>query len=436
METAEYMFPRGARYGSPEMRRIWSEEHKRARWRAWWCELVRAQQHVTLVKPKDVERICLAAAQDNTGASDIIEKRTHHDLVSELEAFSSRIPKRLRWLLHRGATSSDIESWAEADILHESNRRIALLLLRLRHELRDKIKAVGTVRVAGKTHLQPALSMPLALRLSAWLCALNTCADEWGDFQRSIRVKPPTGAAGTASGYYQACGRSKPAFLSMARYLTLRFPYATSYASGQTSPYVNDVLLMGAVLCLSQTLHKIAFDIRLMCADGLLYTPRGKSHIASSSMPHKNNPVEAEKICSLSRVVAASVIPLWEAGALSALERTLDDSATRRLLLPQVYLLLDECLSAAKTIIHRVEVCLPAARKQMRSCMAADSSERELLTRRTGRTSAITSVKSHPKWSRGRYNPLPQMFINTVVATVDAGMPEARRTEDDLTRRW
>ena len=359
MPTAQATFtsPFTDRYGSPEMRALWSDDHRRGLWRWLWVALAEAQARAGVVTAEQAADLRSHAGRLNTARALEIEREIGHDVMAEVRAFAEQCLVG-GGIIHWGATSADITD--NADVLRQ-REALALLATRLRAllgALAEKIEAYAHVPGMAYTHLQPAEPTTLGYRLAGYGQDLLTALREVERQQAGLRGKGLKGAVGTAAAYQEllagtgvGAAELEAWFLESAG-LTA-FPIAT-----QTYPRSQDYSLLTSLAGTAATLHKFAFDVRVLQSQGLaeLAEPFGDKQVGSSAMPFKRNPVNAEKICSLARLVAALPAAAWENAAEALLERTLDDSGNRRVTLPEAFLALEECVLTAERVVRGLVV--------------------------------------------------------------------------------
>jgi adenylosuccinate lyase len=352
-----YQSPFSWRYASDDMRRIWSEVNKRTLWRRVWVELARAQSKYGLVTASQVAELEAHAAEIDVEAALKIEAEIHHDLMAELKTFAAQCPNA-GGIIHLGATSMDVEDNTDALRLRQSLDKILSSLGTLMLALADKVDETADLPIMAFTHIQPAEPSTLGYRLSMY--AQDLLAD-WitlSQVRDSVMGKGFKGAVGTAAAYGDLIGMENvPAIeAGLSKQLDLPFfPVAT-----QTYTRKQDLTILNALSGLGSSLHKFAFDLRLLQSPpiGEISEFFAKKQVGSSAMPFKRNPINAEKIDSLARLLAAYPQVAWQNAANSLLERTLDDSANRRTILPDAFLAADEMLTVmqklvTKMVIHR-----------------------------------------------------------------------------------
>lgn len=346
----QYQSPFSWRYASPEMRSIWSELHKRQLWRQIWVTLAQAQQLFGLVSQEQVAELEAHASQVDVPRALEIEAEIHHDLMAELKAYAEQCPDA-GGILHMGATSMDIEDNADALRLRQSldlalQRLDGLLLV-----LADQIDQAADLPVMAFTHIQPAEPTTLGYRLASYAQDLLEDRKALVSMRAAIRGKGFKGAVGTGAAYADLLGLDH--FNTFEEYLSKALNLPFYDVSAQTYPRKQDYQVISVLAGLGASLHKLAFDLRLLQSPpiGELSEPFGARQVGSSAMPFKRNPINAEKIDSLARLLAGMPEVAWHNAANSLLERTLDDSANRRTILPESFLIIDELLITARRII-------------------------------------------------------------------------------------
>ena len=352
-----YLSPFTWRYGSQEMRRIWSEEHKRRLWRRIWVALAEAQHEAGLVTAEQLADLRAHEDQVDVARAHEIEAEIRHNKMAEVLAFAEQCPVG-GGIIHLGATSADVEDNADALRLRESLILIREKLTALLEALASQIEQHKDRPCMGYTHLQPAEPTTLGYRLCQYaqelLIDLQNLDRLLGDF----RGKGFKGAVGTSASYVHLLQGSSLTPQELERRVMERLGLEAFPVATQTYPRKQDWLVLNALTSVAQSLHKFAFDLRVLQAPpfGELSEPFRAKQVGSSAMPFKRNPVVAETICSLARYVATLPPVAWHNAADSLLERTLDDSASRRLILPQATLAVDAMLGSARRIVEGLVV--------------------------------------------------------------------------------
>ncbi len=352
-----YQSPFSQRYGSDEMRTVWSETARRRAWRRIWVAVAEAQAAAGLVTPEQIDDLKSHAESIDLERAAKIEAEVGHDLVAELRAFAEQCPVG-GGILHWGLTSADVQDNAE---IARQRAGLTLLLRRLRDlllHLAVRIDATADFVVMGFTHLQPAEPTTLGYRLSAYAQDLLGHFEALARLRTLVRGKGIRGAVGTSAPFVEALAGTliSPETLEASAMQAVGIdvhPVAT-----QTYPRVQDYTLISGLAGLAASMHKLAFDLRLMQSPGIGPTsePFGEQQVGSSAMPFKRNPVKAEQVCSLARQVAAAAIVAWENAAVNLLERTLDDSANRRSVIPEAFLACDQMLLTMDDIVTGLSI--------------------------------------------------------------------------------
>lgn len=355
-----YQSPLSWRYASDEMRRIWSETNKRRLWRCIWVALARVQSEFGLVSAAQVEELAAHAGDIDMDKALELEAELHHDLMAELKTFAAQCPTA-GGIIHLGATSMDIEDNAEALRICQSLERLIESLGKVLLSLADRLDETADLPVMAFTHLQPAEPTTLGYRLAMYAQDLLTDWNMLRLVRQNVKGKGFKGAVGTAAAYGDLIGLDKLHLFEARLSVELDLPFFP--VSTQTYTRKQDYTILSALAGLGASLHKLAFDLRLLQSPtiGEISEPFGKKQVGSSAMPFKRNPINAEKIDSLARMLAVYPQVAWQNASNSLLERTLDDSANRRMILPEAFLVSDELLTVTQKltghlVIHRESI--------------------------------------------------------------------------------
>lgn len=351
-----YLSPFTWRYGSEAMRRIWSETNKRRTWRQLWVALAEVQAEYGLVTQAQLASLKQHMDAVNVEQALQIEAEIHHDLMAELSVFAKQAVVG-GGILHLGATSMDIEDNADALRIRESLELILQKLAWIMGLMAEKIDAFADLPIMAFTHIQPAEPSTLGYRLAQFAQDLLLDWEALGRVRRGLRGKGFKGAVGTSASYAELLGGIEKLAEFDAR-LSTRIGLPFFQAATQTYPRKQDYLVISALAGLGGSLYKFAFDLRLLQSPpiGELAEPFGKKQVGSSAMPFKRNPIQSEKIDSLGRALAQMPRLAWDNASHSLLERTLDDSANRRTLLPESFLISDELLQVAGRLVKGLQI--------------------------------------------------------------------------------
>lgn len=373
-----YLSPFSWRYSSAEMRSLWSEAARRRLWRGIWVALARAQSEMGLVLPAQAEELAAHAADINIPRALELEAELHHDLMAEVRTFAEQCPTA-GGIIHLGATSMDIEDNADALRLRQALDLLVPQADRLLRLFAEKMRVYAATPVMAFTHLQPAEPSTLGYRLASYAQDLLADREELRRQRLLIKGKGFKGAVGTAASYIELLGQEGYARFETRLSQILDLPFYT--VSTQTYPRKQEYALLSALAGLGATLYKFAFDLRLLQSPviGEWGEPFGRRQVGSSAMPFKRNPINSEKIDSLARALAAMPQTAWHNAAHSLLERTLDDSANRRTLLPEAFLICDELVRTTQRLVAGLNVNEAAIQRNMAVYAPFAATERLLM---------------------------------------------------------
>ena len=347
-----FLSPFSWRYGSEEMRRIWSDVNKRRLWRRIWVALAQVQARAGLVADEQVAD--LAAHQDEIDwdRAQEIEGALRHDLMAEVRTYAEQCPTG-GGIIHLGATSMDVEDNADALRLRESLQLVRVRLVRVLSVLCERILAEADVETMAYTHIQPAELTTVGYRLSQYAFDFYCDLLAVDRLLSTVRGKGLKGAVGTSASYTHLLADSGMSPQQMEAEVMALLGLEPFPVTTQTYPRKMDYDLLSGLASIAQSAYKFALDVRLLQSPvfGEMAEPFGRAQVGSSAMPFKRNPVTSESICSLARYVATLPRVAWDNAAHSALERTLDDSANRRTVLPEAFLAVDDILNRIARVV-------------------------------------------------------------------------------------
>ncbi len=403
------------RYGSETMRSIWSETHKRRLLRRVWIALARAEMHAGLVTSRQV-----AELEENKDNIDIdraseIEAEIHHDLMAEIKTYAEQCPDAGS-IIHLGATSMDALDNMDAMRLGEA---MDLIIERTKTLLKGFVKRMeqyADVPCMAFTHIQPAEPTTVGYRFAQTAQDVAEDLEQMRQVRRNIRGKGMKGAVGTAASYAELLKGTGMTPVQLEQEVMEELGIKPFTAATQVYPRKQDWRIVTALSGLCCTLYKFAIDFRLLQSPpiGEWSEPFGAKQVGSSAMPFKRNPINCEKLDSLCRYVSSMENVVWQNSANTLLERTLDDSANRRMVLPSAFLAVDEVLTTATKIINGMHVHDTGVKKNLSAYGLFAASERllmELGRRGANRQEMHEVIRNHSlaAWQEvqeGRANPL------------------------------
>lgn len=349
-DFSTYQSPFTWRYGSDEMRYLWSEKKKNILRRKIWVALAEIQSEYGLVSKKEVQD--LKKHQDDIDIERIseIEKETHHDLFAAIKEFGEKA-KIGGGKIHLGATSMDIVDNIDTLRIQESLDMIENKLQTLIQTFAKQVETYADFLCIGYTHLQPAEPTTLGYRFALYTQDLLEDLAFLQFVKTHLKAKGLKGAVGTQASYVNLLGEKDATKLEEK--LMNKLGLNPVLIANQVGLRKADLFVAQLLVSIAQSIYKFAFDVRIMQSSGFgeWQEPFGKSQVGSSAMPFKRNPRKSEQICSLARYVESLSSNAWENASLSLLERTLDDSANRRSYIPEMFLALEDILVSSTNVI-------------------------------------------------------------------------------------
>jgi adenylosuccinate lyase len=357
MTYDSYASPFSWRYGRAELRALFSEHERRRLWRQVWLALAEAQSRHGLVSAEEVEDIRAHVDDVDVDAALKIESEIHHDLMAEIRVFASQA-KVGGGKIHLGSTSMDIEDTVETYRLRRAVAMIGTSLGDLLRAFAKRIRANSGVVCMAFTHLQPAEPTTLGYRFAVYAQDLLIDDAALRFAFENLTAKGMRGAVGTAVSYAQLMNGSGGSAESLEKAVLDRFGLSAREISTQTYPRKLDYMLLSALAGIGASLSKFAADIRILSSPefGEVREPFADKQVGSSAMPFKRNPILCERIGSLARMLPAYADVAWQNAATNYLERTLDDSANRRTILPEALLCTDEIVQLAIKVVNGLTI--------------------------------------------------------------------------------
>ncbi len=375
-----YLSPFTWRYGSEAMRRVWSLLYQRRLWRRVWVALAEAQAELGIVSPEAAADLAAHADAIDLERAWAIEAEVHHDLMAELRTFAEQCPLG-GGILHLGATSADIQDNADALRVGVALDLVIEKLEHLLETLSGSVERWADTICMGYTHIQPAEPTTVGYRLAQYAQDLLTDWEELRRVRGGIRGKGIKGAVGTGASYAELLRGSGYSVADLEERVMARLGLASFPVATQTYPRKQDWLVLNALAGLAGSLHKLMLDLRILQspAVGEWAEPFRERQVGSSAMPFKRNPITAEKVGSLARWVAALPRVAWDNAALAILERTLDDSANRRVMLAEAFLAVDEIVEASTGVLRDLRLFPDAIARNLAAFGAFAAVERVLM---------------------------------------------------------
>ena len=357
MTADSWQSPLSTRYASPAMQRLWGEPHRIGQWRRVWLALAESEQELGLAIP-DAAITAMRAHLDDAdlASAAAFEKRFRHDVMAHVHTFGEQAPDA-RAHLHLGATSAFVTDNADMLVMRDSMQLVLARLLNVIDALRTFAQRYAALPCLAYTHFQPAQLTTVGKRATLWMQDLALDVEALVHRLDTLRLRGCKGTTGTQASFLELFAGDHEKVRELERRIAARLGAGAVFAvTGQTYPRKADAQILDALSGVAQSTAKFAADLRLLQHEGELLEPFESEQIGSSAMAYKRNPMRAERIGALAR----HVISLQANGAHTAaaqwLERTLDDSANRRLTLPEAFLSVDAILLLAANIAGGLEV--------------------------------------------------------------------------------
>lgn len=431
-DHSTYLSPFTWRYGSAAMRQVWSQHRQRIAWRQVWTALAEGQAASGLITAEQAADIRAHMHAIDLAQSEAVEAEIHHDLMAELRVFAAQCEVG-GGALHLGATSADIEDNADVLRIRQALDLILEALRTLLDVLAGQIDAWAGVTSMGFTHIQPAEPTTVGYRLAQYAQDLLI---DWGEVDRvrqGLRGKGIKGAVGTSASYTDLLAGTGWTAAQLEARVMQRLDLEAFTVSTQIYPRKQDWLVLNALAGLASSANKLMLDLRVLQSPpvGEWAEPFREKQVGSSAMPFKRNPINAEKVNSLARWVAGLPRVAWDNAALTILERSLDDSANRRLMFPEAFLAVDEILQVSTRTVRDLRVNRAAIERNVGIYGVFAAVERVLMA--LGKAGAdrqamherlrMHSMAAWAEVSQGRANPLPDVLRadETITAIVPAG---------------
>jgi len=340
-----YTNPLITRYASREMAQLWSPQRRHETWRRLWIALAEAERELGL----DISEQQIAELQANVSNIEFdvaakYERELRHDVMAHVHAYGDQCPSA-KGIIHLGATSCYVTDNADLILIREGLEMVRSRLVSVISALGDFAAQYRDLPTLGFTHLQPAQPTTVGKRATLWCYDLVLDLEEIEHRIASLRFRGVKGTTGTQATFLSLFGGDHAKVEQLNALVTQKLGFDEAYAvTGQTYSRKVDSHLLASLSGLAQSAHKAGSDLRILQSRKEIEEPFEKKQIGSSAMAYKRNPMRAERMCSLARFVTSLQNSADQTFATQWLERTLDDSANRRLSIPQAFLAIDAVL--------------------------------------------------------------------------------------------
>ncbi len=377
---SKYQNPLETRYASKEMLELFSEETKFLTWRDCWIALAEAEKELGLpIADEELEDLRKNRDNLNLERAKEIEREIHHDVMSHIKAYGE-VAKKAKGIIHLGATSAFVTDNTDFIIFKKALLLIKRRLVTLIDSLSKLSMKYKDLPVLGYTHLQPAQPTTLGKRMSLWLYDLYLDAIELEFLLENLTTRGVKGTTGTQASFMELFDGDGEKVKKLDRLVSNKLGFKESVpVSGQTITRKWDVKILNLLSGIAQSSHRASNDIRILQHSWQLEEPFDKNQVGSSAMPYKRNPILCERMSSLARYVINNVLNAAYTFAFQFLERTLDDSANRRISMAEGFLVTDAILIIYQKIVDGLNVCESVMEKHLEENLSFFATENILM---------------------------------------------------------
>jgi adenylosuccinate lyase len=365
-DPTTYSNPLAGRYASEAMRFNFSPQKKFTTWRKLWLALAESERELGLpISEEQLDELRATVDELNLDVAEEYERKLRHDVMSHVHAWGDQCPKA-RGILHLGATSCYVTDNTDAILLRDGVRLIRRQLVSLIQHLRDFAEEWRALPTLGFTHYQPAQATTVGKRATLWLQDLLHDLEDLDHTETQIRFRGVKGTTGTQASFLELFDGDHDKVRALDKTVCERMEFTRVFAvTGQTYPRQLDFRVGQVLSSIAQSAHKFATDLRLLSNRRELEEPFESKQIGSSAMPWKRNPMRSERICSLARLVICHLDNTAHTAANQWLERTLDDSANRRIVLAEMFLATDAVMNLYLNVASGLVVYPPVVAKNL-----------------------------------------------------------------------
>ena len=431
-----FIHPLIERYASKEMIEVFSQEKRFSTWRELWIALAEGEMELGLPITQDqIEELKSHKDDLNLEVARKYEEELRHDVMAHIKAYGDQCPKA-RGIIHLGATSCFVTDNTDVILMREA---LEILLVKVANVLNnlakfaDKYKDMPTL---GYTHFQPAQPTTVGKRAALWAQDFLLDLKELEYVKANLRFRGVKGTTGTQDSFLKLFNGDHEKVKALDALVTNKMGFQKAFLiTGQTYTRKQDSRVMYALAGLAQSAHKMATDLRLLQHLKEVEEPFSKKQVGSSAMPYKRNPMRCERICALSRFLLSTGENLPYTTANQWMERTLDDSANRRIAIPEAFLTADAILEISMDVTAGLVVYPKVIEKHLREelpFMAAEEIMMKVVKKGGDRQAVHERIRNYAmeaarKVKEGQANP----FLDLVAADPILGL-EKRELEKAL----
>lgn len=355
--SLNYVDPLTTRYATKPMLETFSEEYRMILWRKLWVALAESEKELGLnITQEQVDELKSHVDDINFDVAKEREKIVRHDVMAYVYAYGQQCPKAAP-IIHLGATSCYVTDNSDAIIYHKALNLVRNKLLNVMDKLSKFALEYAGMPQLGYTHLQPAQLVTVGKRATLWLQDLQLDLENLDFVLSNTRLRGVKGTTGTQASFLQLFDGDHDKVKKLNELVVKKMGFDKSFAvSGQTYTRKYDYNILSVLSQIAQSAYKFANDVRILQSFKEIEEPFEKTQIGSSAMAYKRNPMRSERICSLARYVMSLPTNAANTAATQWMERTLDDSANRRLVMAQSFLSIDAILEIFMNVVDGIVV--------------------------------------------------------------------------------
>ena len=355
--TDQYESPLSSRYASDYMLHLFSQQKRIETWRKLWISLAKAEHSLGLpITEKQIEELEAHITDIDFACAAAREKEVRHDVLAHVYTYGKAAPSAAG-IIHLGATSCYITDNADIVLYRDGLKYLRGELLKVIANLSRFAETYKATPTLGYTHYQPAQLVTVGKRATLWMQDLVSDLVELDFVVETMKFLGCRGTTGTEASFLELFDGDTAKIDEMNRRISADFGFTQCFdVCGQTYPRKLDSRILNCLSSIAQSCYRMANDIRLLQHDRQVEEPFEKTQIGSSAMAYKRNPMRSERICSLSRYLMADALNAPMTASTQWLERTLDDSANRRISMPEGFLCADAILRLAQNVTDGLHV--------------------------------------------------------------------------------
>ena len=399
MQTNTYVSPFSTRYASDEMQYLFSADNKFITWHKLWIALAKAEKRAGLpITQEQIDELEAHVNDVDYALADEYERKLRHDVMAHIHAWGDICPQA-RPIIHLGATSCYVGDNTDMIIMRDALRLCKGKLVSVMKNLRDFALQYKDLPCLGYTHLQPAQLVTVGKRASLWLYELTLDFEDLCHVENSLCLLGSKGTTGTQASFMELLDGDSARIDGIETDIAATFGFERCVpVSGQTYTRKFDSRVISVLSGIAQSAYKFSNDMRLLQSFKELEEPFEKTQVGSSAMPYKRNPMRSERMGALCRYVISDTTNTAITAATQWMERTLDDSANRRISIAEAFLAVDAILNVYINITHGIVVYPKVIESRVRSelpFMASENIMMEAVKRGGDRQTLHEVIRRH-----------------------------------------